>query len=201
MKKKKEKSGLEIVQLHLQLNHQVAFGEHVVILGSAKELGSWKKKVPMKWTENGWVCDLEFKGDESIEYKFVIVKEDKSVLWESGDNRVLKLPKRGKFEMVCHWNMTGEAVDILAFGEVSNVCQDVSPAADSVAHLEVEASPFVGQWQGKTASFMRSNEHRDREAERKWDTMGLQGLAIKLVEGDQNARNWWRKVIADEYVP
>ena len=64
---------------------------------------------------------------------------------------------------------------------------------DSV--LEGEPSPFVGQWQGKTASFMQSNEHRSHETERKWDLTGLEGLALKLVEGDQKARNWWRKVM------
>ncbi|XP_062082125.1 phosphoglucan, water dikinase, chloroplastic-like [Humulus lupulus] len=41
---------------------------------------------------------------------------------------------------------------------------------------------------------MRSNEHRDRESERRWDTSGLEGLALKFVEGDRNARNWWRKL-------
>ncbi|KAL4565984.1 hypothetical protein LXL04_030093 [Taraxacum kok-saghyz] len=31
---------------------------------------------------------------------------DKSMIWEGGDNRVLKFPKSGSFEMICHWNMT-----------------------------------------------------------------------------------------------
>lgn len=196
-KKMKSKSQRGKVRIHVRLDHQVEFGEHVVVLGSTKEFGSWKKKVPLDWTENGWVGNLEVKGGESVEYKFVIVRKDKSILWETGENRVLKLPKQGSFELVSHWNNTGEAVDLLALEEKDYIGENgstTSDTADSAAHLEVETSPFVGQWQGKGVSFMRSNEHWNRVAERKWDTSGLEGLALKLVEGDQNARNWWRKV-------
>lgn len=192
MKSKSEQGGN--VRISFRLDHQVEFGEHVVILGSTKELGSWKKNVPMKWSESGWVCDLEFKGGESIEYKFVIVRNDKSKAWEAGDNRILKLPKGGNFETVCHWNETGDAVDLLQLEEdvLDNgfVVTDAAPEA----LLEVGTSPFVGQWQGKSASFMRAYDHRNQELERKWDTSGLEGLALKLVEGDQKAQNWWRKL-------
>ncbi|KAK9177817.1 hypothetical protein WN943_027006 [Citrus x changshan-huyou] len=193
-KKMKPKSGHGgNVRISFRLDHQVEFGEHVVILGSTKELGSWKKNVPMKWSESGWLCDLEFKGGESIEYKFVIVRNDKSKAWEAGDNRILKLPKGGSFEIVCHWNKTGEAVDLLHL--VEDVLDNGSVVTDAApdALLEVGTSPFVGQWQGKSASFMRADDHWNREMERKWDTSGLQGLTLKLVEGDQRARNWWRK--------
>ncbi|XP_062108119.1 phosphoglucan, water dikinase, chloroplastic [Humulus lupulus] len=193
---KKSKLGRDKVLLNIRLDHQVEFGEHVVILGSAKELGSWKKEVLLKWTESGWVCNLEFKGGEPIEYKFVIVNNDKTKKWEGGDNRVVKLPKQGSFGIVCHWNATGEAVNLLALEEGEAVIDNGSTTADapSASLSEVETSPFVGQWQGKDISFMRSNEHRDRESERRWDTSGLEGLALKFVEGDRNARNWWRKL-------
>lgn len=189
------------VKLSILLQHQIEFGEHVVILGSAKELGSWKKKVPLNWTENGWVCELELRGDESIEFKFVILKGDGSMVWESADNRVLKLPKEGSFGIVCQWNATGEAVDLLPLesekDQVESDAMDDSGSADTdgASISEVQTSPFVEQWQGSSVSFMRSNEHRNRETERRWDTSGLEGLALKLVEGDEKARNWWRKVL------
>ncbi|CAA6675537.1 unnamed protein product [Spirodela intermedia] len=47
---------------------------------------------------------------------------------------------------------------------------------------DVEQSPFVEQWQGRAASFMRSNEHRNRESERSWSTEGLEGVSLKLLE-------------------
>ena len=80
----KPKSGHGKVCLNVCLDHQVKFGEHVVILGSAKELGSWKKQVPMNWTEGGWVCNLVLKRGESVEFKFVIVGKEKSVVWKVG---------------------------------------------------------------------------------------------------------------------
>lgn len=197
--KTKLKMGRGKVRLNITLDHQVEFGEHVVVLGSAEELGSWKKNVPMQWTENGWVCDLEIKGGNSIEYKFVIVGKDKSMVWEGANNRILKLPEGGSFSIVCHWNQTGETLDLLPLKDSEKREEALEEMVDNgsaggAVPLETLTSPFVGQWQGKTVSFMRSNEHRNRESDRNWDTSGLEGLALKLVEGDKSARNWWRKL-------
>ncbi|XP_002518612.2 phosphoglucan, water dikinase, chloroplastic [Ricinus communis] len=196
MKKTKSKSGRGKVRLFVHLDHQVEYGEHVAILGSTKELGLWKKNVLMNWTESGWVCDLELKGDDSIGFKFVVLRTDKSVVWEGGDNRIIKLPKGGSYKIVCRWHATAEPIDLLPWDLEENEV-DVEGENGSISGatlLEVETSPFVGQWKGKDISFMRSNEHRDRETERKWDTSGLEGLALALVEGDRDARNWWRKL-------
>ncbi|KAJ1382425.1 Pyruvate phosphate dikinase, PEP/pyruvate-binding [Sesbania bispinosa] len=189
------------VRLHVRLDHQVQFGDHVVLLGSAKELGSWKKNVPLNWTEDGWVCNLELKGSDHIEFKFVIVNKDKSLVWEAGENRVLKLPVAGRFGIVATWNATQDNMELLPLDEEQDDDKNLGDnesyeeANDAAAALlETEPSPFVGQWQGKTVSFMRSNEHGSHETARKWDTSGLQGLPLKLVQGDQNARNWWRKL-------
>lgn len=76
------------IALHIRLDHQVRFGEHHAILGSTPTLGSWKKKVMMSWTESGWILDLETRGGERVEFKFVIVGKDGKVKWEGGHNRV-----------------------------------------------------------------------------------------------------------------
>ncbi|KAJ4841700.1 hypothetical protein Tsubulata_046491, partial [Turnera subulata] len=158
----KFKLGRGNIRLRIRLDHQVEFGEHVIILGSTKELGSWKKDVPMNWTEKGWVCDLELKGGQSIEFKFVTAGKDKSMVWEGGDNRILKLPEGGSFSIVCHWNETGQAVDLLSMkdseesGEVMEKKDDSGSASAAASSFSGETSPFVGQWQGKAASFMRS---------------------------------------------
>ncbi|XP_077226596.1 chloroplastidic phosphoglucan, water dikinase (ATGWD3) [Tasmannia lanceolata] len=195
------KQGRGKVQVRFRLNHQVKFGEHVVILGSSKELGSWKKKVALAWTEDGWVSEMELKGGEEVEFKFVIVTKEKKMMWEDGNNRVLKLPKGGSFEIVCHWNKTGESVNPSQLeNEEKTVEKTVGTsngsavAAAPVLVSGTEKSPFAKEWQGSSASFMRSNEHRNRETTRSWNTEGLEGLALKLVEGDRNARNWWRKL-------
>lgn len=198
-KKKQSKESDSKVKLKVMLDHQVEYGEHVAILGSVKELGSWKKKVMMNWTENGWVCDLELKTNkELIEYKFVIVGKGKNLIWESGDNRILKLPQRGSFNMVCKWNATNEPVEILSLEEqVEQVESEESENGNvnSASNKAVTMSAFVGQWQGNDVSFVHSKDQLDAQKRSSWVTLGVEGLALKLVEGDQSARNWWRKVL------
>ncbi|XP_011074900.1 phosphoglucan, water dikinase, chloroplastic [Sesamum indicum] len=207
MKKDKKKkrqsktSGADKVKLKVRLDHQVEFGEHVAILGSAIELGSWKNKVMMDWTENGWVCDLELNSNEEpVEYKFVIVSKDKGKLvWESGDNRILKFSGNGNFNIVCRWNKTNEQVEVLpwdgkdAEGVEAEQIKNGNVVTASIEEA-VTSSAFVEQWQGKDVAFVRSKDHFDAEKNRNWDTSGLEGIALKLVEGDRSARNWWRKL-------
>ncbi|KAJ0793213.1 putative phosphoglucan, water dikinase [Helianthus annuus] len=197
-KEMKSKTSRGMVQLNLRLDHQVKFGEHVGVLGSTKEFGSWKKKKQLNWTETGWVCNMECKGGETIEFKFVVEQIDKSMIWEGGDNRLLKLPQSGSYEIVFHWNMTNEPLNLLPLdsNEYEVEVESVDEKKDDNGSLVVEGatSPFVDKWQGKEASFMQSNEHGNRERERHWDTSGLEGVALKLVEGDKSGRNWWRKL-------
>ncbi|MED6113696.1 Phosphoglucan, water dikinase, chloroplastic [Stylosanthes scabra] len=211
-KTKKKTKVKDKVRLNVLLDHQVEFGEHVVILGSTKELGSWKDNVPLNWTENGWVCDLQFdlkpgqEAETSIEFKFVIVTKNKTLVWEDGENRELKLPNRpGNFGILSKWNATGENLELIPLeldedhgtggdDDTSTAAGEDNGASSSVLEVDSETSPFVEQWQGKGISFMQSNEHKSHETQRKWDTSGLQGLALRLVEEDQSARNWWRKL-------
>ncbi|KAJ4872804.1 Carbohydrate binding module family 20 protein [Raphanus sativus] len=54
------------------------------------------------------------RGQEALEFKFVVVRHDGSLSWESGHNRVLRLPESGRaFSVVCHWDATGEALDVV----------------------------------------------------------------------------------------
>lgn len=150
----------------------------------------------MEWTEGGWICEIKIRGGETPEFKFVVVSggEEKSLAWEDGGNRVLKAPDGGGvFDLVCHWNRTDENVELSAVGEVED--EVVERVEDGeVVVVGGELSPFVEQWQGKDISFMRSNEHGGKESGRRWDTDGLDGVPLRLVEGDRDARNWWRKV-------
>lgn len=153
----------------------------------------------MGWTENGWVSELELKGGEPVEFKFVIVGKDKNLLWETGDNRVLKLPAGGSFEIVCQWNLTDKPLELLPLDsegecEAEEVTDNGSVVTEDSTESDVQVSAFVEQWQGKAVSFVRSKDQLDTEKNRKWDTSGLAGIPLKLVEGDKNSRNWWRKV-------
>ncbi|KAL6527569.1 Phosphoglucan, water dikinase, chloroplastic [Orobanche gracilis] len=193
-----EKSSGDKVKVKLRLDHQVRFGEEVAILGSVKEFGSWKNKVMMNWTENGWVCDLHLKStEEPIECKFVIVRKEKDKLtWESGNNRILKFPGKGSFSVVCKWDKTNEHLDTLPCEEKGEgqVEAQESENRNVVLKEALITSSFVDQWQGNDVSFVRSKDHFDAKNGRKWDTMCLEGISLKLVEGDRNARNWWKKL-------
>ncbi|WVZ92117.1 hypothetical protein U9M48_038206, partial [Paspalum notatum var. saurae] len=209
-KKRVDPSKQDIVQLQVCLDHQVKFGQHVGIIGSAKELGSWKNQVEMQWTPNGWVCQLDLPGDTILEFKFVIFsKEGKDKIWEDGDNRVVDLPKNGTFDIACRWNRTKEPLDLLGTSEVKLVGeaqQEIGKGAtisgntalEEMGNLsdarDLESSKLGGLWQGSDAVFMRSNEHGNKDSDRKWDTTGLDAVSLKLVEGDKASRNWWRKL-------
>lgn len=196
------KSG-EIVKIRTLLDHQVKFGQQVAVLGSTPELGLWKKHVPMTWTEEGWIAELDLRGGKTAEFKFVILS-DKCMVWENGDNRRLMVPECGEFHLLCHWNRTNESLEL-----TEEICDEKLEVKElkvddkSYQNLEDEdadddsggSSPFVEQWQGNEASFMRSNDHKNREFDRSWNTQELDGPALKLVQGDQRARNWWRKVL------
>ncbi|KAL8172262.1 hypothetical protein V2J09_024066 [Rumex salicifolius] len=185
------------VQLTLLLAHQVKFGENVALFGSAKEFGSWKKQIAMSWSEEGWVADLELIGGESVEFKFVIAGHDK-LHWEEGDNRKINLPKEGNLSIVCKWNKTSENVKQGTLEskeqETNNSGKGNGSVIANPPSVSEETTSFVEQWKGRAASFMRSNEHGSRETDRRWDASHLEGLSLKLVEGDKVGRNWWRKL-------
>ncbi|KAJ0232378.1 Phosphoglucan [Hirschfeldia incana] len=166
------------------------------MFGSAEEIGSWKVKSPLDWTESGWVCDLELSGgQEALEFKFVVVKHDGSLSWESGDNRVLELPESGgAFSVVCRWDDTREALDVVPYQEEVGDGEGNDSYNLEEDEVEIGKSTLAGEWRGKEASFMSSNEHGSREVGRSWDTTGLEGPDLKMVEGDRNSRNWWRKL-------
>ncbi|KAJ3671942.1 hypothetical protein LUZ60_008021 [Juncus effusus] len=184
------------IQIRFRLNHQVAFGEHVGIIGSAKELGSWQNQVEMVWTADGWISQLELPAQSQLEFKFVIFsKGNKDKIWEDGHNRVVDLPKEGKFELVCHWNKTGESIDLVNCDELGEIEGKIDGGNGEEVEIEVESTTKFGdEWQGKDISFMRSNEHGNRESERTWNLDGLQGVVLELVERDKNSRNWWHKL-------
>ncbi|KAF8685826.1 hypothetical protein HU200_043734 [Digitaria exilis] len=158
----------------------------------------------MEWTPDGWVRQLDLPGETLLEFKFVIFsKEGKEKTWEDGDNRVVGLPKDGTFDIVCHWNSTKESLNLLGTpevklsGEADDALEEranISGAGDSYLTPELESSTLGGQWQGSGTVFMRSNEHGNKDSERKWDTTGLDAVPLKLVEGDKVSRNWWRKL-------
>lgn len=185
----------EGVKVRVRLDHQVQYGEWHAILGSAKSIGAWQEKVPMKWTESGWVVDLEGKPGETVEYKHIIVTHDGNVIWEDGPNRTLSLPTAGEVELVTHWGQTQEELQFHG-GHSQNghagKHEEEEQAQESTGSMVEEAvheisTSFVKSWQGASVK-----DRKERSG--KWDTTGLDGPALQIVEGDKSASNWWRKL-------
>lgn len=193
----------EKVKVRLRIDHQVQFGESHAILGSAQCTGSWQERVPMHWTESGWVVELEASPQEKLEYKHIIITHSGDVVWEGGPNRTLSLPSEGEFDIVTHWDCTYEdlqlqgeqvanSLEVVRDSQQEQAETHVSPSTQREAEIPVHvleeiSTSFAQQWQGGP----RSDE---RERAGKWDVTGLDGPALQIVEGDKSASNWWRKL-------
>lgn len=104
----------------------------------------------MSWIENGWVCNLELKGDEFVEFKFVILGQDKSLIWEFGDNRIFQILEGGNFKLVCYWDMISEVLEFLfiEFEESQDLLEGLDDNGfvvidNIVIELDVRISFFV----------------------------------------------------------
>lgn len=81
--------------------------ERLVLTGSHPVLGDWHVDRGIACTEqapNEWVCDIdaEYTAGETLEYKFVAVKDGdglNSPMWETGENRRVTVPRMRKGEI------------------------------------------------------------------------------------------------------
>ncbi|CAG9328141.1 unnamed protein product [Blepharisma stoltei] len=84
-----------IYELNFQIQYPTAFGEKLLIVGSQEFLGNWDiaNGLELKWNPGSiWEASIPIaKGQMSdFEYKYVHMKGD-DIVWEGGDNRVLKV--------------------------------------------------------------------------------------------------------------
>lgn len=192
----------DTVRVQIRVEHQVDFGEHVALLGSAKWLGRWKDPVPMQWSDQGWIAEVEAKAGEQAEFKFVVCGGGGVQQWEGGPNRTFTVPSdQALLRATTAWDATEEGLRLEPLADGNEPWQAAQPKSENGSasykregsYANSESSDFTRGWQGKEVNFMRSNEHsHDRRAV--WDTSGLGGPALALVEGDRGAGNWWRKV-------
>lgn len=179
----------------------VDFGEHVRLVGSSSYLGRWnpkKSKGEMSWTE-GDVWELVFPPEEMqgcSEFKCVVVKDGDEVTWEGGTNHVFdgsQYVVDDDVLVTVTWSTSlevdGQPVSGLwAHGSGQSI--DMEPMATGSFE---DDKPELEQWSGDSTVFMQSNEH-PRERQGQWETSGLDGTALKLVQGDERAGNWLSKL-------
>eukprot|EP00899_Mesostigma_viride_P020273 jgi/Mesvir1/28247/Mv04788-RA.1 len=77
-------------------------------------------------------------------------------------------------------------------GEKGSVAVAAAPVPQVLSSSNVEMSSLAN-WAGKDVVFMRKNDHSS-ERVGQWNTEGLQGAALAIVQGDQRAGSWRKKL-------
>lgn len=208
---KAQSSENDRIEVQIRVPLQVQFGERLAVSGSANWLGGWSDPKEMTWTEEGWILKAEAKKGEDAEFKFLILGTNggEGTSWENGPNRKLTVPQENdKTEGVAIWDKTSDGVQWgtsngngngNSNGKVSNGSSRKSSNGENNGNGKVQVvggegeSEFGAKWKGREISFMRSNDHSGSRNE-VWNTEGLKGEVLKLVEGDKRSGNWWRKL-------
>ncbi|MCB9614644.1 MAG: hypothetical protein H6722_19580 [Sandaracinus sp.] len=75
-----------------------AFGDTLVVVGDAPELGAWDPRRGLRLdgaTWPTWRAEASLRAGARVEYKLVVLRADGGVRWESGGNRTLLVPTDG----------------------------------------------------------------------------------------------------------
>lgn len=87
---------LETVHVRVVITLSISFGEHLCLVGSCEELGSWNvEKAPkFRWTHGDvWVADVELASGSRAEFKIVhAIPSTGEHIWEYTSNRILEVP-------------------------------------------------------------------------------------------------------------
>ncbi|KAL4852989.1 Phosphoglucan [Chlorella vulgaris] len=193
-------AGGDKVPVRFTVQQEVNYGETVRLVGSHSSLGNWKvrKGAAMKWEEGHvWSAEVSLPPGTTVEFKCVRARgEGDDADWEDGDNRSLAVPSAAAaVELEWGGSMSVDGKPSAAKPRQQQ-SQDWSSSSDDEGYTRVGGSMDDSsrrEWKGRELRFMRSNEHsRDRQGV--WDTSGLEGGVLHLVEGDRDAANWLAKM-------
>ena len=74
------------------MKYETSVGQSLYLVGDSEEFGNWKdfSKGKMKWTDGHiWILESKMiKAKQFLCYKYVLMKDDKSQIWEKGENRI-----------------------------------------------------------------------------------------------------------------
>lgn len=178
--------------------------------------------VEMVWTDGDvWEAVVDAgelvasSGAGRLEFKCVVVKDGADEFeWEGGDNHVVDLSSSLGGTAVVTW---GKRIELFgadgadgarsalfeglengngegrAGGAQMSRSFDMGSSFSSMDDAQNAPLLPLDQWSGDEVVFMQSNEHpRDRQGT--WDTDGLSGTSLRLVQGDRDASNWLKKL-------
>lgn len=89
-------TALDTVHVRVVITLSISFGEHLCLVGSCEELGSWNVETAPKfrWTHGDvWVADVELPSGSRAEFKIVhAIPSTGEHIWEYTSNRILEVP-------------------------------------------------------------------------------------------------------------
>lgn len=206
-----------MVRVRFRLQRRVDYGKQHKIVGDHPSLGKWdvSKGLNMLWGEgNIWTAEVSFPRGTAIYFKCVQTgHHDDAVEWENGKNRFVDMDDPSDvLDISLSWGAGMKINEDNGNKIRSNEEDEVSQVRSSNAEVSSDESDgwsseitsttnstdddfmtMIRQWNGPDTVFMRSNDHsNDRIGI--WNTDGLAGAALMLVQGDRDAGNWLSKL-------
>jgi regulator of replication initiation timing len=115
-----EVSARSMVKVTFWMKFHVDYGQHIVLVGSMPELGSWilADGISLTWSEGDlWNATVELPSTSVLEYKYVVVGQGgHAVSWQSGNNSVLAISDN-EDEVEVHDNWGGNPGAKVVSGE------------------------------------------------------------------------------------
>ena len=83
----------DMCKIRFKVKYQTKFGQQLCVIGDVPELGSWKNLVgKMHWSKDHmWKLNVKVANVSEVNYKFIILNQNQSQKWESGENRTVDL--------------------------------------------------------------------------------------------------------------
>mmetsp|Transcript_26383 Transcript_26383/g.66311 ORF Transcript_26383/g.66311 Transcript_26383/m.66311 type:complete len:950 (-) Transcript_26383:1236-4085(-) len=195
------------VDVEFSVVKELSFGESHKLVGSTDAMGNWNPDgaVGMGWNDGHvWKTTLQMAPGAECEFKCVKAHSS-GVSWEDGDNRKFKVPEgASQVRVELSWGRP-DKMKVLVDGDAMAASMEeeqwgqAAQAEEVQRSLDEAMSSYDGdklvheQWAGKQVNFMRSNQHSgDRSGT--WDTEGLEGAALTIVEGDSKSPSWLQKL-------
>ena len=114
------------MKLSFKIDYQTIWGQVIYVAGSAPELGEWNPDHALMLVNNDkseWQITCTFSSGKSFEYKYLIKDNVGNQIWESGANRVFKIPDGNIDEIRCRdfwreWREQDASLSSSAFTKV-----------------------------------------------------------------------------------
>lgn len=178
------------------LQKKVEFGDRICVVGSAPSLGEWNVDAgrELSWNDGDiWTCEVELPEEEQVEFKIVTVRGGGHQEWEDGENRTIQGTST-PIEFDLNANQAGLEFNHNGTGGHERHHDGAAASFDSDSggggaafsdSDDLDRLP-TSAWQGKGVEFMRENKH-SKERSGTWDTSGLEGVMLELVQGDEKS--------------